>query len=92
MRANLILALPPRGKGPRSFQCFECDRPDPLETDAVKWIEGELRPPVGIVHETLKQKFVVHLGCIGAYYHARLENYWVRSFLLRHPDSFLGML
>jgi hypothetical protein len=43
--ANLILALPPGGKGPRSFQCFECDRPDPLETDAVKWITGELRPP-----------------------------------------------
>jgi hypothetical protein len=43
--ANLILALPPGGKGQRSFQCFECDRPDPLETDAVQWLKGELRPP-----------------------------------------------
>jgi hypothetical protein len=30
----LILALPLGGKGKRTFQCFDCDRPDPLKTDA----------------------------------------------------------
>lgn len=42
----MILALPPSGDGPRTFQCFECDRPDPLKTEKViGWIKGELRPP-----------------------------------------------
>jgi hypothetical protein len=37
---------PSGGKGPRTFQCFECDRPDPLKTDtATGWLKGELRPP-----------------------------------------------
>jgi hypothetical protein len=41
--AFLILALPPGGKGPRTFQCFDCERPDPLKTDQVKgWLAGEL--------------------------------------------------
>ena len=41
--AYLILALPPGGKGPRTFHCFDCDRPDPLKTDQVKgWLAGEL--------------------------------------------------
>jgi hypothetical protein len=36
----------PTGRGQRTFQCFECDRPDPLKTDRVKgWLKGELRPP-----------------------------------------------
>jgi hypothetical protein len=44
--AYLILALPPGGKGPRAFQCFDCDRPDPLRTEqAVGWLKGELQPP-----------------------------------------------
>ena len=44
--AFLILALPPDGKGPRTFQCFDCDGPDPLKTDkATGWLKGELRPP-----------------------------------------------
>lgn len=44
--AHLILALPPGGKGPRTFQCFNCDRPDPLRTEqAVRWLKGELQPP-----------------------------------------------
>jgi hypothetical protein len=30
----LILALPLGGKGKRTFQCFDCGRPDPLKTDA----------------------------------------------------------
>jgi hypothetical protein len=29
--AFLILALPPGGKGPRTFQCLDCERPDPLK-------------------------------------------------------------
>jgi len=41
--AHLILALPPGGKGPRTFQCFECERPDPLKSDEVSgWLRGEL--------------------------------------------------
>ena len=40
------LALPPRGKGKRTFQCFDCDRPDPLTTEkTMGWLMGELRPP-----------------------------------------------
>ena len=39
--AFLILALPPGGNGRRTFQCFECDRPDPLKTgDAIGWLKG----------------------------------------------------
>jgi hypothetical protein len=42
----LILALPPGGKGQRTFQCFECDGPDPLKTQkATGWLKGELQPP-----------------------------------------------
>ena len=45
-RANLVQALPPGGKGQRTFLCFDCDRPDPLKTDkATGWLEGELQPP-----------------------------------------------
>jgi hypothetical protein len=41
--AELILALPPGGKGPRTLQCFDCDRPDPLKTElATGWLKGEL--------------------------------------------------
>jgi hypothetical protein len=44
--AHLILALPPGGTGPRTFQCFDCDGPDPLKTDkAMGWLKGELQPP-----------------------------------------------
>jgi hypothetical protein len=43
---HLILALPPGGDGPRTFQCFNCDRPDPLKTQkAMGWVKGELHPP-----------------------------------------------
>jgi hypothetical protein len=42
----LILALPPGGKGRRTFQCIDCERPDPLKTDqATGWLKGELQPP-----------------------------------------------
>ncbi|HEY3893677.1 MAG TPA: hypothetical protein VGM00_17080, partial [Bradyrhizobium sp.] len=45
--AHLILAASPSdGKGLRMFQCFECDRPDPIKTDKVMgWLRGELQPP-----------------------------------------------
>jgi hypothetical protein len=41
----MVLALPPQGNGPRTLQCLECDRPDPLRSDVVKWLEGGLQPP-----------------------------------------------
>ena len=44
--AFLILALPPEGDGQRTFQCFDCDRPDPLKSETVTgWLQSELRPP-----------------------------------------------
>jgi hypothetical protein len=45
--AYLILAASPSdGKRPRMYQCFECDRPDPIKTDKVMgWLRGELQPP-----------------------------------------------
>ena len=45
--AYLVLAASPSsGKGQRMFQCFECDRPDPIKTDKVMgWLKGELQPP-----------------------------------------------
>ena len=44
--AVLTLALPPGGKGQRTFQCLDCDRPDPLKMDEViGWLNGELKPP-----------------------------------------------
>ncbi len=41
----MVLALPPGGEGPRQLQCFECTRPDPLKSDAIQWLKGELQPP-----------------------------------------------
>jgi hypothetical protein len=44
--AELILALPPGGKGQRTYQCFECDGPDPLKSGhASGWLKSELQPP-----------------------------------------------
>ena len=44
--AVLMLALPPGGNGQRTFQCLDCDRPDPLKMDEViGWLNGELEPP-----------------------------------------------
>ena len=41
--AFLILALPPGGKGKRTMQCLDCDRPDPLKSEEVTgWLKGEL--------------------------------------------------
>ena len=41
----MMLALPPGGTGPRTLQCLDCERPDPLRSDALKWLSSELRPP-----------------------------------------------
>jgi hypothetical protein len=42
----ILVASPSDGKGPRMFQCFECDQPDPIKTDKVMgWLKGELQPP-----------------------------------------------
>ena len=44
--AYLILAPPPGGEGEGTFECFECDRPDPLKTESMTgWLKSELRPP-----------------------------------------------
>jgi hypothetical protein len=32
-------------KGRTEFQCLQCDKVDPLVTDAVKWTEGPLVSP-----------------------------------------------
>ncbi len=41
--AYLTSALPPGGKGKRTFQCFDCDGPDPLTTEkTMGWLKGEL--------------------------------------------------
>jgi hypothetical protein len=41
----MVLASPPQGKGPRRMQCLECERPDPLRSDVLKWLKGGLQPP-----------------------------------------------
>jgi hypothetical protein len=42
----MLAAAPSDGRGPRMFQCFECDLPDPIKTDKVMgWLKGELQPP-----------------------------------------------
>jgi hypothetical protein len=44
--AFLILALPPGGKGRRTMQCIDCERPDPFKSDTVRWLSSaELKPP-----------------------------------------------
>jgi hypothetical protein len=44
-KCELELALPPGGKGRRFNQCFNCHRPDPLESEQTQaWLKGELAP------------------------------------------------
>ena len=39
----MTFALPFAGKGLRSWQCIDCERPDPLKSDrASGWLNGEL--------------------------------------------------
>jgi len=41
--APLMLVLPPGGNGQRTFQCLDCERPDPLKSpQATGWLTGEL--------------------------------------------------
>jgi hypothetical protein len=42
----MMMALQPRDKGQRLYQCFDCDRPDPLKTNQVDGLtKGSLKPP-----------------------------------------------
>jgi hypothetical protein len=43
--AVLVLAPPAQGSGPRTLQCLQCDRTDPLKSDVLKWLKGGLQPP-----------------------------------------------
>jgi hypothetical protein len=39
----MTMALPPDGKGRRSWRCLDCDKPDPFKSDtAHQWLKGEL--------------------------------------------------
>ena len=38
----MTLLLQPGGQPPRTFQCLDCDRPDPLKADPLGWLSGEL--------------------------------------------------
>jgi len=38
--------LPPGGKGARTYQCIQCDRPDPIKSpDVQQLLKGLLREP-----------------------------------------------
>jgi len=37
----MTLELQPGGKLPLTFQCLDCERPDPLKSKAVGWLKGE---------------------------------------------------
>jgi hypothetical protein len=39
---TMTLELQPGGKPPRTFQCLDCDRPDPLKSYTLGWLSGEL--------------------------------------------------
>jgi hypothetical protein len=41
----MTLQLQPGGKSPRSFQCLDCQRPDPLKSRVVAGILNALHPP-----------------------------------------------
>jgi hypothetical protein len=42
-KSQMTLALQPGGRTPRTLQCLDCDRPDPLKSDNVSgWLNGEL--------------------------------------------------
>jgi hypothetical protein len=41
--APMTFALPASGKGHRSWQCLDCERPDPLKSGRAQgWLKGEL--------------------------------------------------
>ena len=41
----MTLELQPGGKSPRTFQCLDCQRPDPLKSRVVAGILHALHPP-----------------------------------------------
>jgi hypothetical protein len=41
----MTLQLQPGGKSPRSFQCLDCQRPDPLKSHLIAGILNALHPP-----------------------------------------------
>jgi hypothetical protein len=41
----MALQLQPGGKSPRSFQCLDCQRPDPLKSRVAAGILNALHPP-----------------------------------------------
>ena len=44
--AYLTWTLPQGGNGKCTFQCLNCDGPDPMKTEKTTgWLKGELRPP-----------------------------------------------
>ena len=44
--AYLTWALPQGGNTKRTFQCLNCDGPDPMKTERTSgWLKGELQPP-----------------------------------------------
>ena len=38
------LMLQPGGKGPRTYQCIHCDRPDPMKSAKVRVLVDRLAP------------------------------------------------
>lgn len=42
---EMDLALPPGGRGKRTYQCFDCDRPDPLKSKEADGYLHSLKPP-----------------------------------------------
>jgi len=44
-RRPMTLELQPGGKSPRSFQCLDCQRPDPLKSPALASMLDALNPP-----------------------------------------------
>jgi hypothetical protein len=42
----MTLELQPGGKTPRTFQCIDCERPDPLQSTQ-GWLKGELGKDLG---------------------------------------------
>jgi hypothetical protein len=42
---SMTLEVRPGGKSPRTFQDLDCDRPDPIQSDPLRWLSGELGRP-----------------------------------------------
>jgi hypothetical protein len=42
---SMTLELQPSGMPPRTFQCLDCERPDPLKSPVIAGIMKALQPP-----------------------------------------------